>query len=691
MAATTNIRAATDVGGTFTDLVLMSQDPDGRQELIVAKVDTTPPAFERGVMDVLRKANAPVGDIDWLSHGTTVIINAITERKGATVGLITTAGFRDVLEIARGDRINYFNLHYRKPPAFVPRHLRRELPGRIDYLGNEVAPLDLSGLPSIVEDFKHEGVAAIAVCFLHSYVNDEMERRTLAELERLWPEVLKVASHQIVRQWREYERTSTTVLSAYVQPIAARYLQRLKNGLSAEKFAGDLYIMQSNCGVNTLDATRNAPIAMIESGPSSGILGAAEMGKIVGQANVLALDIGGTTAKCSLIEDGRVKVVSDYRIERTAESSGYPIMTPVVDLVEIGNGGGSIAWVDNAGRLHVGPQSAGASPGPVGYGRGGTEPTTTDANLMLGRINAEYFCGGEVLADMEGVNEAFERLGAKLGMSAIEAARGVVRIANHNMGEALKFVSLNRGRDPRDFTLVAFGGGGGMHASALAGDLSMSRIILPGHAAVFSAWGMLMADLRRDFFKTVLCEFAPPNAELLSREFAALHEEAVVALADVLNVSNSGPTVTRFLRLRYRNQDHSVEVEVPDGILTTGAIAAVTVAFGEQYQREYTYTLPAPIEVVGVHLVATADVGKPSMPAVAATGRRLAETVKGKRQVDFDIEGVHETTIYDGHLIEPGMGLAGPAVLEFAGTTVVVHPKDRMELDRYGNVLLTKE
>ncbi len=410
------LRAATDVGGTFTDLVAFSTDPEtGRQEILTAKAGTTPPDFERGVLDVLSKSGITIADVGFLAHGTTLVINAITERKGVKTGLITTAGFRDSLEIARGNRPDYFNLHYQKPPPFVPRYLRREVPGRLAHDGRERAPLDLSGLPSIVEDFRADGVEAVAICLLHAYADPSHEEAVLAGVRELWPEVSVVASHQITREWREYERTSTAVLSAYVQPLAEQYLTRLAAGVRASGFDGQLYIMQSNCGVDSVEKTREIPITMVESGPASGFWGAAELGRLIGEPNVLALDIGGTTAKCSLIEGGHVKVISDYWIERSRLSAGYPIMVPVVDLVEIGNGGGSIAWVDDFGKLHVGPQSAGAVPGPAAYGRGGTEATTTDANLELGRINRDYFCGGELDADMAAVGEALDAVAGATG------------------------------------------------------------------------------------------------------------------------------------------------------------------------------------------------------------------------------------------------------------------------------------
>ena len=468
------IRVATDVGGTFTDLVCFETDTEtGKHSIVTAKTDTTPPDFEIGVLNVLAKGQVDPSEVDFLAHGTTVVINSITERKGVKVGLITTKGFRDCLEIARGNRPDFFNLHYQKPIPFVPRYLRRELPGRMSYRGEESESLDMALLPSILDDFKSEGVAAVAVCFLHSYANFAHEKTAMKEVKRLWPEVAVVASHQITREWREYERTSTAVLSAYVQPAAEKYLKQLANGLKEKGFKGSPYIMQSNCGVDSLESVSRIPITMVESGPASGFWGAAELGKLINEPNVIALDIGGTTAKCSLIENAQVRIMTNYWIERDGKSAGYPIMVPVVDLVEIGNGGGSIAWVDDYSKLHVGPQSSGAIPGPAAYGKGGIEATTTDANLMLGRINKDYFCGGDINADMESAKSALSKVGDKLGATAEEAARGIIRIANNNMVNALKLVSLNRGFDPRDFVLVAFGGGGGMHAVALAQELGV--------------------------------------------------------------------------------------------------------------------------------------------------------------------------------------------------------------------------
>jgi N-methylhydantoinase A len=686
MTSTSIVRVATDVGGTFTDLVYFRTDgASGAQQVITAKADTTPPNFERGVLDVIAKAGVDIAAVDFIAHGTTVVINALTERKGAKVALITSTGFRDSLEIARGNRPDFFNLDYRKPEAFVPRYLRREVPGRITYLAEEREPLDLTGLPDIVAHFRAEGVEAIAICLLHGYANPLHERRLFAAVHDLWPEIPLVASHQITREWREYERTNTTVLCAYVQPITERYLSGLKLGLESRGFRGQLYVMQSNCGVDSVEHTSAVPIAMVESGPASGFWGAAELGRLIGVPNVLALDIGGTTAKCSLIEDGHVKIMTDYWIERSQTSAGYPIMVPVVDLVEIGNGGGSIAWIDEFEKLHVGPQSAGASPGPAAYGRGGTRATTTDANVALGRINADFFCGGSIVADLPAVDQALDDIAAPLGLTRAEAARGIVRIANSNMVNALKLVSMNRGHDPRDFTLVAFGGGGPMHAVALAAELNMSRVIVPRAADVFSAWGMLMSELRRDYFATRLVAFTGEGAEVINQLLAEIQASVTAQFVDE-QVEASRVRFQRFAKLRYENQEHHVEVALPDGRLDAAVIERVTAAFHAVYEREYTYRLDAAVEFVGTHLVARADVGKLEPVKLQATGRTVEETRKAQRQVDYALEGIHRADIYDGDRLEPGMHFDGPAVIEMKGTTVLVHPGNRVQMDDYGNI-----
>lgn len=677
------IRVSTDVGGTFTDLVYFETDPGtGLQTVRTEKSDTTPPDFEMGVLNVLQKADVDITRVDFFAHGTTVVINALTERKGAKVGLITTKGFRDALEIGRGNRPDFFNLMYQKPAPFVPRHLRLEVPGRINYQGQETTPLDLSELGAIVDAFKAAAVEAVAVCLLHAYANPAHETAVLEALRTLWPEVSAVASHQITREWREYERTNTTVLSAYVQPKAARYLEKLEVGLKDKGYRGNLFIMQSNCGVDSVEAVKAIPITMVESGPASGFWGAAELGRIIGEPNVLALDIGGTTAKCSLIENGQVKIKTDYWIERNRTSAGYPIMVPVVDLVEIGNGGGSIAWVDDFDKLHVGPQSAGASPGPAAYGRGGMNATTTDANLVLGRINPDYFCGGSVVADISALNAAMTPLAERLGTSIKDVARGIVRIANSNMVNALKLVSVNRGFDPRDFTLIAFGGGGAMHAVALGQELNVRKVVIPRGASVFSAWGMMMSDLRRDYFVTQLIDEKDYQSLdiLLSRTME-------LARAEFLREGVGADKISMrpLVRCRYQNQEFAVEVPISAGRIGPEEAAQVADDFHEIYQREYTYRLDAGVEIIGLHLIASSEVGKLELVRLSRNEADIDSAIKGRRLVDYATEGEHEATIYDATKLEPGMMFKGPAIVEDPGTTIVIHPGNTVFIDDFGN------
>jgi N-methylhydantoinase A len=683
-----SIRVATDVGGTFTDLVAIKSGPEGLN-ITTAKSDTTPPDFENGVLNVMKKGGIDPAAVDFMVHGTTVVINALTERKGVKVGLITTKGFRDTLEIARGNRPDFFNLHYEKPEPFVPRYLRAEVPGRMTYQGDEREALDLTGLPAILDGFRDEGVEAVAICLLHSYANTAHEEALLEDVTRLWPQVSTVASHQITREWREYERSNTAVLSAYVQPVAARYLGKLDDGLRAQGLSQSPYIMQSNCGVDSLAATSAVPIAMVESGPASGFWGAAELGKLIGEPDILALDIGGTTAKCSLIEGGEVRIMTDYWIERSRKSAGYPIMVPVVDLVEIGNGGGSIAWVDDFDKLHVGPQSAGALPGPAAYGKGGNAATTTDANLWMGRINRDYFCGGAIDADMASAKAALKAVGDRLGVSVDDAAQGIVRIANNNMVNALKLVSLNRGHDTRDFTLLAFGGGGAMHAVALGQELQVKKVVVPTAASVFSAWGMMMSDLRRDYFVTQLVELDESAGARIEDVFAQ-SEASARATFEGEGVDTANVSFLRYGKFRYQNQEHTTEVQL-DGAITQAGLAKITSDFHEAYEREYTYRLDAPVEMVGIHLVARAEVGKLEMVKAPLGDPDAGPAKKGARQVDYALEGRHEADIYDGEKLSPGMAFNGPAIIEDPGTTIVIHPDNQVSIDGYRNIHIVLE
>jgi len=682
------MRVATDVGGTFTDLVAYDVDPvHGRiSGLRVQKTDTTYPNFDEGVIEAIWRAGIAPRDFQFFAHGTTIVINALLSRKGARTGLITTRGFRDVLEIGRGNRPDLFNFMFKKPTPFVERRFRREVDERANYRGEVIKALHPSQLDAIVADFKRDGVEAIAICFLHAYVAPENERIALERVKALWPEVSVVASHQITREWREYERTSTTALTAYVHPAANRYLRRLAGKLSDAGFRGSPYIMQSNGGIETIAGTADNPIAMVESGPASGVLGAAALGELIGEQKIIALDIGGTTAKCSLVEFGKPRVTTDYRIEWTRTNPGYSIRTPVIEIVEIGNGGGSIAWLDAGSRLHVGPESAGAMPGPAAYGRGGDRPTTTDANLVTGRINPRNFLGGEITPDMDSVAKAFRPLVEKLGGTLEDVARGIIRIANGNMVNALKLVSLNKGYDPREFSLIAYGGGGAMHAVALAEELKMPKVIIPMNSSVFSAWGMLMTDLRRDYLRTQVMELRIDSAPVVAGMFQTMERQAVESFSNDPLAGDLPLAVRRFADMRYAGQEHTVKVELPDGDIDSACVEASVRRFHETHEREYTFRLHNAVEIVNFHLVAYGRVKRHEPEKLAVTGRPVQDAVTGIRRVDYDEHGMHDATIYDRGRLEPGMELCGPCVVEESAATVVVPPGRQVSVDPFGNL-----
>lgn len=682
----TRIRLASDVGGTFTDIVKCTTDYASGEILGLhsLKVDTTPGEYERGILEGIRQSDSPLGEVEAILHGATVVINALTERKGAKVALITTRGFRDVLEIARGNRPDLFNLQYQKPEPFVPRYLRREISERTDHSGNILSAPELSELTEIVADFQREGVEAIAVCFLHAYVNPENEQRVVSELEKLWPGMAISASNEVVRQWREYERTNTTVLNAYVRPITTKYLQQLEDALGEDGFTGSAYVMQSNAGVTTFATAKRTPISLVESGPACGMLAAAAIGRSIGVLNVLALDIGGTTAKCALIDNGQVQIDTNYFIERTERSAGYPILTPVVDIVEIGNGGGSIAWIDVAGRMQVGPKSVGANPGPVAYGRQTGQATTTDANLLLQRLDPDLLSGGNNAVNMDAVQAAFEKLGEPLGLDANAAARGVIRIANHNMTKALKLVSVSRGYDPRDFALVAFGGGGPMHATALATELRIPRVIIPVFSPVFSALGMLMSDVRQDFR---LDRVLPLRSGVISEieiSVSTLQQLAVDRL-EADGVARDQMQFEPLIRMRYAGQDHAVEIPIPAN--STDMLQALQDDFAREYEKRYSYTLDKPVEVIGFHLIGIGEVPKIHFPELPAS-QDLGSALKDQRKVDFDVGGIQLASIYDRAKLRPGMSFQGPAVIEEEGSATLVLPGNQVSLDRFGNIYI---
>ncbi len=678
------MRVATDIGGTFTDLVAV----DDRGALVLEKAHTTPPQFEQGVMEVMRKSGVDYRSITEFFHGTTTIINALTERKGAKTGLLTTRGFRDILELARGNRPDLFNMVFEKPAPFVPRYLRREVTERLAYNGEVIVPLERRDIEEAVAYFKKEGVEAIAVCYINSYANEAHERETVKIVRELWPEVYVSPSVDITREWREYERTSTAVLNAYVMPAASSYIDRLDARLSEAGVKGSRYIMQSNGGTTTFEQSKIVPVNVVESGPVAGVFGASILGGFIGEKNVIAFDVGGTTAKCSLIDNGEVKVTTSYYIEKDERNAGYPIMAPVVDIVEIGNGGGSIAWIDEAGSLKVGPKSAGALPGPVAYGKGGTEPTTTDANLIAGRLSAENF---DMKVDLDKVRGALaERVGSRFNQDAEGAAESILRVADSNMMNALKLISVRRGYDPRDFTMVAFGGGGPIHGPSLAREMRIKRVVVPVAASVFSAWGMLMTDVRHDFIRTKIMSLQGAAVEELNALWDSMQQEARERFA--LEGVPEGQAAFSFIAdMRYMGQEHTVQVSAPPVPWKEEDKQEIMERFHATHEHFYTFRLDdTPAEIVNLHLVAFGRLDKPALREIPVQ-EGATPACRVQRRVFFEGDGWLDTPIYDRDQLGAGFTCAGPAVVEEPTTATVVCPGQTLSVDKYGNLIIDSE
>jgi N-methylhydantoinase A len=681
------VRVATDIGGTFTDLIYLDETTG---EMGMTKASTTPHNFAIGVEDTLEKSGINVADTTFFVHGSTIIINALTERKGVKTGLITTKGFRDVLAITRANRPDIYNMYYTKPEPFVPRYLRLEARGRVNYKGEELEPLNEDDVHQAAEFFNKEGVEAVAVCFLHSYANPDHEARCGALLRDLVPDIPVTLSHEICQEWREYERTNTTVLNAYVQPIAVHYLNTLENDLGDMGMGPVEHIMQSNGGIATFEMACQAPIRTCESGPVAGVIGAAVIGDLLGEPNIISLDIGGTTVKSSLVENSVPKITTDYKIEYRRDWEGYPIKVPTVDIVEIGAGGGSIAWIDKAGSLRVGPVSAGAVPGPACYDAGGEKPTVTDANLVVGRINPDYFLGGEIRVSMDKARQSMQEIAGFLDMSIEEAAMGVIRLADANMVNALKLVSVRRGYDPREFTLVAFGGGGSMHAAALARELRVKRILVPTEPAVFSAWGMLMTDLRNDYIRTRVVRTDQIEPAELSSIYAQMERQAAEELA-AEKVEEDQMVFQRFADMRYMGQEHTVKVPIPGDQLTEKEMSEINERFHQLHDHAYTFRLESPVELVNFHLTALGQVKKPKITRLNKdAARTVEEAYKGDRQVIFDV-GFMTTPTYERDLLPVGATLSGPMIVEEPAATTVVFPDQILTVDEHGFLHIEEE
>ena len=693
-------RLGVDIGGTFTDATLINETTG---EIRVGKVPSTPQDPSQGFMEathrILREAAVSPDEVGYVVHGTTVATNSIIEGKVARTGFVTTDGFRDLLEIQRQIRPSLYDLQFEKPRPLTPRYLCFGVPERLDAQGNVLTPLDESAVRNVAEQLRQENVESIAVCFLHSYINPNHEKRTGEILRETLPDTIISLSSEVAPEFREYFRASTTVINASIRPVVGRYLQSIEARLRAEGLEAELLVMQSSGGVFTFAAASEKPVFMVESGPAAGVIAATYLGTTLGYPDVISFDMGGTTAKAGLIQNGTPRITKDYEVGAAAQTgvgasrgAGYPIRTPVIDLVEIGAGGGSIAWVDSGGVLRVGPQSAGADPGPVCYGAGGTEPTITDANLVLGRLNPSFFLGGEIELDVETARQAIqEECADPLSLDVVEAAHGIVEIANAAMVNALRLVSVQRGYDPRDFVLTAFGGAGPVHANRLAAEIDVPTTIIPMSPGTTSAMGLLVTDLKHDYSTTLIQHVDQLDTAAMEETYQELEAQGGASL-EREKVRQEDISFLRQVDMRYVGQSYELTVPLPAEQLDPSKIDRVLEQFHIEHDRAYGYSAPTePVEFVNLRLTAIGKIAKPRLRELKGNNTDIAAAQKATRSVYFaESDSYVECPIYDRYRLGPGCVLTGPAIVEEIDSTTVIHPGYRAQVDRFGNLILTR-
>jgi N-methylhydantoinase A len=673
-----------DIGGTFTDLVGCV---DGR--IVTSKCSTVPADPTRGVAESLRLADCRMPALSELLHGSTIAINTVLERKGARTALITTRGFRDTYAIGRGNRIEAFNLFFHRPKPLVPRELTFEVTERMTAAGEVLTPLDEAEVAVLASSLAAGTIEAAAVCFLHAYANPAHERRVGEMLRAAMPSLFVTLSHEIVREYREYERTSTTALNAFVGPRVQAYLGKLEGFMRTERFPGKINIMRSNGGVMSVRLAQEQPVAMMESGPVAGIIGAGRLSALLGIERAIGFDMGGTTAKTSLITNGVPAIEDGYVIG--GEASGQPMQLPVVDIVEIGAGGGSIAWVDGTGGLHVGPKSAGADPGPACYRKGSDEPVVTDANLVLGRVNAERFLNGAMKLDRAAAERAIEsKVAGRLRLGITEAALGIVQIADAAMSLAVRAVSVKKGVDPRDTAMIAFGGAGPLHAVAIAREIFIPKVIVPKVPGTFSALGMLMASWRQDFVRTLYGLLGALDARQVEAVFAELAEAGRAQVARD-GIDAGAADFSYLADLRYVGQEHTIAIPVRDPGALTDDFVPLRAAFDAEHDQRYGQAAPDErLEIVNVRLVVTAArpdtlaerwLSEPWTPEAAVPDQ--------SRDVVFsDAVKPLRTRIVWRPSLPAGARIEGPAVIEEPNATTLIHPGDVATVSEAGHLVI---
>jgi N-methylhydantoinase A len=682
MTTSSSLRFAIDTGGTFTDIVVMDETT-GRYS--IDKVLTTPQNTLLGVLNAIEKVKIDLRSVKgFFVHGSTTALNAMLERKGVKTAFITTRGFRDVPEIMRYNRTEMYNPKHRKPLQVVPRRLRYEVTERVNVHGEVLTPLVESEVREIAKLLRAEEVAAVAVCLIHGFRNPAHEQKIKEILEQELPNLPVAVSSAVAPEHREYERGMTTILNAYLAPVVETWIDNLEHELEERGFSGDVVLTKSDGSGMTAAAARSSPINMLLSGPAGGVIGGLFLAEVTDFRNLVTMDVGGTSFDVATIKAGRASVQQESHV------AGLPMLISNLDIRTIGAGGGSIAWIDSAGALHVGPKSAGATPGPICYSRGGTEPTVTDAFLLSGYIGAQNFLGGEMKLDLDAADDGItQRIARPLGLNSIQAASGILRIAMSNMADAVKDLLSETGDDPRDFGMLCFGGGGPMFGAYLIEELRMPTAIIPMVPSTFSAFGMLMVDVRHDVTQTVSKTLNSMGTEELEQRFTWL-EARGLDLLEREGVPAERRSTIRLAELRYTGQEHALQVPIEFDLDEHGK-ERLYAAFGAEYKNVYGYTLSEPADVVNLRVKAVGSIPKPTIQTLVSGGESPTAAYEGKRSVyDFIQHEWQDFGLYDRSRLTAGNIVNGPALVEERTTTTVIRRGQRCLVDRFGNLIISR-
>jgi N-methylhydantoinase A len=680
------LRIAVDIGGTFTDVVGFNEETG---DLLLGKSMSTPRNLVDGIFAAIDESGSSLPHTGLLIHGSTVVINAILERKGARTALITTKGFRDSYEIGRVNRPDSFNLHFRKHDPLIPAELRFEVEERIDPQGEILIPFNDHEAHGLAQYLADSEIEATAILFLHSYRNPAHEQRMAQLLFERAPHMYVTPSYEVSREYREFERCSTVAVNAYVGPRVSSYLDALERRTREEGCRGQLMIMQSNGGMYDLTAARTLPVQMMESGPAAGVAGTQVLCDELEIPNAISFDMGGTTAKACVIVDGEARTTPDYFVG--GYNTGLPVRIAVLDINEVGTGGGSLARLDLEGGVHVGPQSAGAEPGPVCYGRGGEHPTVTDGNVVVGRLDPMNFLGGQMKLDLGGARNAIERtLARPLDLSVESAALGILRIANAQMANAVRAVTTAKGLDPREFTMFAYGGAGPLHATDVARELGVTKVIIPSMPGHFSAFGMLLTSLRRDYAYTHIMSFSSADLPAWEKECRRMEAEGSASLQR-MRVKLNKIRSLRAADMRYQGQEHTVTVPLPDDLAAQDARDSIKQAFNHAYAQQFSHTaVDQEVEFVTLRVAVLGELQRPQLRHINQGADKPApEAIRGNRKILYT--GSNEwmaAQVYDRQTLLAGNVIKGPALIDEHASTTVVGPDDELLVNRYGHLVI---